>query len=100
MSGMADEPSLNLETDIQRAIVLIDRLRTTSEIPEAKLLELQRILQSDFFHAVLEVYEKIYDTVQLTGSPEVRANATAKATVGTKCSMIECSQWRSREPVV
>ena len=84
MSSMADEPSLNLETDIQRAIVLIDRLRTTSEIPEPKLLELQRILQSDFFHAVLEVYEKIYDTVQLTGSPEVRANATAKATVRTR----------------
>ncbi|UJR38314.1 hypothetical protein I4U23_030984 [Adineta vaga] len=75
------ESSLNLEEDVKRAIVLLDRLRTTSEIPEAKLLELQRIFQSDFFHAVLEVYEKIYETVQISGSPEVRANATAKATV-------------------
>ncbi len=81
MSTMKDETSLNLEKNIERAIVLLDRLRTTSEIPEVKLLELQKILQSDFFHAVLEVYEKIYETVQITGSPEVRANATAKATV-------------------
>ena len=81
MSVIADEASLNLEKDIERAIVLLDRLRTTSEIPETKLSELQRILQSDFFHAVLEVYEKVYETVQITGSPEVRANATAKATV-------------------
>ena len=81
MSAATGDSSLDLDKDIQRAIVLLDRLRTTSEIPEAKLLELQRIFQSDFFHAVLEVYEKIYETVQITGSPEVRANATAKATV-------------------
>ena len=80
MSTTTGESPLNLEKDVERAIALIDRLRT-SEIPEAKLSELQRILQSDFFHAVLEVYEKIYETVQVTGSPEVRANATAKATV-------------------
>ncbi len=81
MSATTGETSLNLERDIERAIDLLDRLRTTSEIPEAKLLELQKILSSDFFHAVLEVYEKIYETVPITGSPEVRANATAKATV-------------------
>ncbi|CAF0719085.1 unnamed protein product [Adineta ricciae] len=81
MSEATGESSLHLEEDVKRAIVLLDRLRTTSEIPEAKLLELQRIFQSDFFNAVLEVYEKIYETVQISGSPEVRANATAKATV-------------------
>lgn len=81
MSSITGETSLNLERDVERAIVLLERLRTTSEIPETKLLELQRIFQSDFFRAVLEVYEKIYETVQITGSPEVRANATAKATV-------------------
>ncbi|CAF1537979.1 unnamed protein product, partial [Adineta ricciae] len=81
MSVITGDASLNLEKDVERAIVLLDRLRTTSEIPEAKLTELQRILQSDFFHAVLEVYEKLYETVEITGSPEVRANATAKATV-------------------
>ncbi|CAF1034634.1 unnamed protein product [Adineta steineri] len=81
MSVTIGESSLNLDKDIERAIVLLDRLRTTSEIPEAKLTELQRIFQSDFFHAVREVYEKIYETVDISGSPEVRANATAKATV-------------------
>ncbi|CAF3633426.1 unnamed protein product [Rotaria socialis] len=81
MTSITGESSLNLEKDVERAIALIDRLRTTSEIPAEKLSELQRILQSDFFHAVLEIYEKIYETVQITGSPEVRANATAKATV-------------------
>jgi len=81
MSATTGDKPLDLEKDIERAIILIDRLRTTSEIPETKLSELQKILQSDFFHAVLEVYQKIYETVQLTGSPEVRANATAKATV-------------------
>ncbi|UJR07854.1 hypothetical protein I4U23_012137 [Adineta vaga] len=81
MSVITGDASLNLEKDVERAIVLLDRLRTTSEIPEAKLTELQRILQSDFFHAVLQVYEKLYETVEITGSPEVRANATAKATV-------------------
>lgn len=83
MSEATGESSLHLEEDVKRAIVLLDRLRTTSEIPEAKLLELQRIFQSDFFNAVLEVYEKIYETVQISGSPEVRANATAKATVSS-----------------
>ncbi|CAF3843763.1 unnamed protein product [Rotaria magnacalcarata] len=81
MSAVTGETPLNLEKDIERAIVLLDHLRTTSEIPETKLLELQRILQSDFFHAVREVYEKIYETVSITGSTEIRANAAAKATV-------------------
>jgi hypothetical protein len=81
MSSVTGESPLNLEKDIDRAVVLLDHLRTTSEIPETKLLELQRILQSDFFHAVREVYEKIYETVSITGSTEIRANAAAKATV-------------------
>ncbi|CAF4751501.1 unnamed protein product, partial [Rotaria socialis] len=81
MSAVTGETSLNLEKDVERAIDLLDHLRTTSEIPETKLLELQRILRSDFFHAVREVYEKIYETVSITGSTEIRANAAAKATV-------------------
>ncbi|CAF3907618.1 unnamed protein product [Rotaria sp. Silwood1] len=47
MSTVASESSLNLEKDIERAIVFLDRLRTTSEIPETKLLELQCILQTN-----------------------------------------------------
>ncbi|KAK6735050.1 hypothetical protein RB195_018323 [Necator americanus] len=36
---------------------------------------------SEFFNAVREVYETVYDIVDIEGSPEVRASATAKATV-------------------
>ncbi|XDV18318.1 hypothetical protein PO909_024033 [Leuciscus waleckii] len=52
-------------TDISRAI--------------EKLQALQRVLQSEFCNAVREVYEHVYETVDINSSPEVRANATAKA---------------------
>lgn len=35
------------------------------EIPVTKLAALQKVLQSDFFSAVREVYEHIYDTVDV-----------------------------------
>ena len=40
-----------------------------------------QVLQSDFLRAVRDVYEHMYETVDVEGSPEVRASATAKATV-------------------
>ncbi|XP_031786761.1 protein lin-7 homolog C-like isoform X1 [Nasonia vitripennis] len=79
--------SLNLERDIKRSIELLDKLQknlhslTGGEIPVTKLAALQKVLQSDFFSAVREVYEHIYDTVDIQGSQDVRASATAKATV-------------------
>lgn len=51
------------------------------ELPVAKLAALQKVLQSDFCNAVREVYEHVYETVDITGSPDIRANATAKVTV-------------------
>uniref|UniRef100_A0A914WP84 Protein lin-7 homolog n=1 Tax=Plectus sambesii TaxID=2011161 RepID=A0A914WP84_9BILA len=80
--GMAQavEP-LNLDRDIQRVVELLDHLQKTGEVPTAKLVALQKVLQSDFFNSVREVYEHVYDTVDIEGSAEVRANATAKATV-------------------
>lgn len=39
------------------------------------------MLQSDFLNAVREVYEHVYETVDVQGSQDVRASATAKATV-------------------
>ncbi len=39
------------------------------------------MLESDFFNAVREVYEHVYETVDYTGSADLRAAATAKATV-------------------
>ena len=53
-----------------------------NEIPAQKLSTLQNVLQSDFFHAVREVYEHVYETVDTNAStPELKAAATAKATV-------------------
>ncbi|KAI8783713.1 protein lin-7 C [Biomphalaria glabrata] len=72
---------LTLEKDINRAIELLDILQKDGQFPVAKLQALQRVLQSDFLHAVREVYENVYDTVDISGSADVRANATAKATV-------------------
>lgn len=54
------------------------------EFDNSKLAALQKVLQSEFCVAVREVYEHVYETVDLSGSPEVRANATAK--VVTKVS--------------
>ena len=52
-----------------------------NEIPPAKLAALQKVLQSDFFNAVREVYEHVYDTVDAGGSTELRAGATAKVLI-------------------
>jgi len=78
---MATTDTLTLQRDVQRAIELLDQLQKTGEFTNAKLAALQKVLRSDFFNSVREVYEKIYDTVDFGGSDEVRANATAKATV-------------------
>lgn len=72
---------LTLARDVQRAIELLDTLQESGGFPNAKLAALQKVLSSEFFTAVREVYEHVYETVDLSGSVEVRANATAKATV-------------------
>ncbi|KPP73977.1 protein lin-7C-like, partial [Scleropages formosus] len=65
--------------DISRAIELLEKLQRTGEVPPQKLQALQRVLQSEFCKAVREVYEHVYETVDINSSPEVRANATAKS---------------------
>ncbi|XP_065579924.1 LOW QUALITY PROTEIN: protein lin-7 homolog C-like [Artemia franciscana] len=81
MVSMAGENTLNLSHDIKRAIELLDKLQKSGELPSAKLAALQKVLQSKFLDVIREVYEQVYDTVDLAGSPDVRASATAKATV-------------------
>ncbi|XP_028842154.1 protein lin-7 homolog B isoform X1 [Denticeps clupeoides] len=81
MATMA-EP-LCLERDVCRVIELLDRLQRSGELPPPKLQALQRVLQSKFCAAVREVYEQLYDTLDIVGGPEVRAQATAK--VGAPC---------------
>ncbi|XP_012979597.1 protein lin-7 homolog B isoform X2 [Mesocricetus auratus] len=67
--------------DVSRAVELLERLQRSGELPPQKLQALQRVLQSRFCSAIREVYEQLYDTLDITGSAEVRAHATAKATV-------------------
>ncbi|CAG9811351.1 unnamed protein product [Chironomus riparius] len=78
----AVEP-LTLSRDITRAIELLDKLQMSGEVPATKLAALQKVLQSDFLNAVREVYEHVYSTVDIQGSLDVRASATAKATVAS-----------------
>ncbi|XP_071480837.1 protein lin-7 homolog C-like [Diadema setosum] len=78
---MAATGELTLERDVNRAIQLLQNLQQQPGLPTQKLIALQAILESDFFNAVREVYEHVHETVDIQGDPEVRANATAKATV-------------------
>ncbi|XP_078450272.1 protein lin-7 homolog B-like isoform X3 [Lampetra planeri] len=80
MATLAVEP-LRLDRDVARAIELLERLQRSGEVPAHKILALQKVLQSDFCTAVREVYEYIYETLDITGNQEMRALATAKATV-------------------
>ncbi|KAL1518304.1 hypothetical protein ABEB36_001946 [Hypothenemus hampei] len=72
---------LTLAKDIKRSIELLEKLQKSGEVPATKLIALQKVLQSDFLNAVREVYEHVYETVDIQGSQDVRASATAKATV-------------------
>uniref|UniRef100_A0A8C9ZUQ9 Protein lin-7 homolog n=1 Tax=Sander lucioperca TaxID=283035 RepID=A0A8C9ZUQ9_SANLU len=64
-------------------IELLDRLQRSGELPPPKLQALQRVLQSKFCAAIREVYEQLYDTLDIVGGPEVRAQATAKVSHAT-----------------
>lgn len=68
-------------SDVKRSIELLEKLQASGEFPSTKLAALQKVLQSDFLNAVREVYEHVYETVDIQGSQDVRASATAKATV-------------------
>lgn len=72
---------LTLASDVKRSIELLDKLQKGGEVPTTKLAALQKVFQSDFLNAVREVYEHVYETVDIQGSQDVRASATAKATV-------------------
>ena len=45
-----------------------------SQVPATKLAALQKVLQSEFLNAVREVYEHVYETVDVEGSPDIRLN--------------------------
>lgn len=69
--------------DVKRACELLEKLQKSKycgEVPATKLAALQKVLQSEFLNAVREVYEHVYETVDVQGNPEIRASATAKVT--------------------
>lgn len=79
---------LNLERDVNRAVELLDKLQKTEynawlgkSVNLDKIRELQNVLKSDLFTAVREVYERVYDTVDINGTADMKARATGKATV-------------------
>ena len=59
-------------------------------LDNSRLAALQRVLQSDFCAAVRDVYEHVYETVDLSGSAELRATATAKVKVTHADSTLFC----------
>ena len=70
-----------LISDVKRACELLEKLQKSKycgEVPATKLAALQKVLQSEFLNAVREVYEHVYETVDVQGNPEIRASATAK----------------------
>ncbi|KAF1764727.1 hypothetical protein GCK72_004677 [Caenorhabditis remanei] len=71
----------NLERDVQRILELMEHVQKTGEVNNPKLASLQQVLQSEFFGAVREVYETVYDSIDADATPTTKAAATAKATV-------------------
>ncbi|EDV98555.1 protein lin-7 homolog C [Drosophila grimshawi] len=72
---------LTLARDVKRSIELLEKLQSSGDFPTTKLAALQKVLSSDFLNSVREVYEHVFETVDIQGSHDVRASATAKATV-------------------
>lgn len=71
----------NLERDVQRILELMEHVQKTGEVNNPKLASLQQVLKSEFFGAVRDVYETVYDSIEADATPSIKASATAKATV-------------------
>lgn len=85
-----DQQSICTEKDAERAVELLRKLRQQASYhnypksnPTAmeQLDLLERALESDLFKSVCQVYDQIYDTANISGSSELKASASAKATV-------------------
>ena len=74
-------PELHLEKDLSRAVDLLKSLQGNPSLPSEKLRALQEVLESDFLRAIANVYQSIYDTVDVPhNNEEAAAIATAKGT--------------------
>lgn len=59
----------NLERDVQRILELMEHVQKTGEVSNPKLASLQQVLQSEFFGAVREVYETVYESIDVDATP-------------------------------
>lgn len=100
-----DQQSVCTQKDSIRAIELLRKLRQQASyhnygsnpaaIEQLELLE--RALDSDLFTSVCKVYDQIYDTANIIGSTELKAAASAKATVAVFSASISHSHPRTIE---
>ena len=68
---MMSQPCLDLRQDVSVAIDLLHKLKRNNEISGQKADALISVLESPFFNAVREVYEHVYQTVDIQGNEEV-----------------------------
>lgn len=93
------------EKDTERAVELLRKLRQQASYhnyngnPNAleKLALLERALDSNLFKSICQVYDQIYDTANINGSSELKASASAKATVAVFSASIGHSHPRTVE---
>ena len=80
---------LKLENDVIRAVELLQKLQNApygsssfskGSVNSEKLHDLEIVLKSALFNSVREVYEKVYDTVEI-GNSDLKSTAAARATV-------------------
>lgn len=81
---------LKLENDVVRAIELLQKLQNApygnssfskGSANSEKLHDLEKVLSSGLFNSVREVYEKVYNTVEVNGNSDLKSTAAVKATI-------------------
>lgn len=105
MVEIHQQPQICTEKDAERAVELLRKLkqqalhnrysRDAAAMEELDLLE--RALSSDLFKSVCQVYDQIYDSANITGSSDLKASASAKATVAVFSASIGHSHPRTVE---
>jgi len=105
LSGSQDQQAVCTEKDAEKAVELLRKLRQqavyhkyrTNPVAMEQLDLLERAFDSDLFKSVCQVYDQIYDTANISGSSELKASASAKATVAVFSASIGHSHPRTVE---
>lgn len=71
---------------------MIGRLHVSRLLFLSLSLSLMKLMTSDIFATVRQVYEKVYESVQINGSLEMKASAAAKATSAILISAIDSAE--------